>query len=118
MPSCSQLPASKCALSTPRSSKANSRPTRLGSKGAKPWLAITGSDSPAVTRIAASISSKGTDVATRKISHSWLKLSRLYWFCGSMLTCCSPLSTSTAARATISGQSACNSSRCSGLTAW
>ena len=35
MPGCSQLPASKCGLSTPRSISANSRPTSPGSNGAK-----------------------------------------------------------------------------------
>ena len=56
--------------STPRSISANSRPTSPGKSGANPSLAIGGSVCPTLHRIAASINSNGTDVATWKISHS------------------------------------------------
>ncbi|MNE65084.1 hypothetical protein D3C80_1605340 [compost metagenome] len=71
------MPASNNGLSTPRSTRLNDCPASVGNKGAAHLSVKGGRARPTPCTIAASINSNGTEVATSKISHSWVRLSRL-----------------------------------------
>lgn len=102
-PGCSQLPASQCLLSTPRSMRVTGCPASSGSRGVQPFRSGVAGCTPAACRMAACMSAKGTAVAVSKISHSWATLSRVYWLPGSTASCCALLSTNTAARFSTRG---------------